>query len=438
MSSYTVESIRINRVLFFSLAISFLFFFFNLFAAALFFYAGIFLLGLSMFTLSEKEMFLMISFLIPNLFMFKLIGSKSAILGYFFVLVSVKNFIYNYKGNIRVNLSFFTHIIFALMTCIIYSDQGLLTSLVRFVFNFCLFSYCATLFSRGNEIKQVVKMYFAGIVTAVSMGIIYHYLLGDLNNGLFAGVNSGRNYFGAVISPTITFVALYFLEKKVSFSETVLYVVTTVLCLISIALSGSRTSVLCLAIPVLMYVFCFIKSFRKFNKKLIPLALLLAAILVFVYMNYREAILRLLARFGEDDVKTGNNRFELWVYYLQQSFRSPVSLLFGSGSISKTRLVEHNTIIQSLYQLGVIASTSLLVFIYQTFRKITKGTKVRLTSFFPLVSIIVPYCGINGLYADQLSYLIVLCFMIMNDFSKTQTVTSANGIVDSLSLTKSA
>ena len=154
--------------------------------------------------------------------------------------------------------------------------------------------------------------------------------------------------------------------------------------------------------------------------------LLIAVLGIVVYINYQDALFNLLARFGEDNVKTGNNRFDLWEYYIKQTLRSPISFMLGSGSINDNKLVEHNTVVQCIYQLGVIGFISLLGIIFKTFRKITKGYKLSIITIFPLLSVIIPYCGINGLYADQLSYLIVLCALIMRDFSITKTVDTVN------------
>lgn len=426
MSSCTGIRIGKKRTVFFALLVSFLFFYYHLFEVSVLFYLALVGLLISVFVLSDKEMFLMISFLIPNLFMFKQLGSETALLGFFFVLVSIKEIILNFKRIARIDLFLLLHIAFVLLTCILNEDRSLLNSLVRFVFNFSLFSYYATLFSPNGEIKQVVKMYFAGIITAVLMGIVFQSVRSNLYNGYFGGVNSGRNFFGAVISPTVTIAMLYFLEKRISLLETILYAATMILCIISIVLSHSRTSVLSLAIPFFMCLHCVVRSFWKFNKKFIPLLLLISIIGLIVYVNYHDAIFSLLARFGEDDVQTGNDRFVLWKYYIGQTFRNPVSFLFGSGSAVVHYAVEHNTFIQCFYQLGAISTVTLLGFIQQTFRRITQRNKIRLTASFPLLSVIFPYCGISALYSDQLSYLLVLSALIMKDFSKTKAVNKLN------------
>ena len=171
---------------------------------------------------------------------------------------------------------------------------------------------------------------------------------------------------------------------------------------------------------------CLLRSLWKFNKKLLALIMLLAVLEIAVYINYQDALLNLSAHFGEDDVKTGNNRFDLWEYYIKQTLRSPISFMLGSGSINDNKFVEHNTVVQCIYQLGVMGFISLLGITLKAFRKITKGYKLSIITIFPLLSVIIPYCGINGLYADQLSYLIVLCALIMRDFSITKTVDTAN------------
>ena len=140
MSSCIGGKIRMKRVSFFSLLVSFLFFFFNLWNVSVLFYLGLAGLLVSVFALSAKEMFLMISFLIPNLFMFKQIDSKTAILGYFFLLSSIKEIAINFKRNPKINVFLILHIAFVLLTCTINLDQSLLRGLIRFVFNFSLFS----------------------------------------------------------------------------------------------------------------------------------------------------------------------------------------------------------------------------------------------------------------------------------------------------------
>ena len=294
MSSYTSERRQIKTVVFFSLLISFLFFLFNLRENAIFFYLGMVGLIVAAIAFKERNTFLLISFLIPNLFMFKRIGADAAILGYVFLFISMKFLLKNYRRRIRVDLFLIAHIVFAAITCISYGDTGLFVGMIRFCFNFSMFSYCATFFLSEHDVKQVVNMYFAGTVLAILMGIVFHSVEGDLYNGLFAGINAGRNYFGAVVSPAVTFAILYFLEKKNTLYEMVLYGFTIMMCLISIVLSGSRTSALSLLLPVILLLIYAFRSFLFFNKKLLLLVLGIGLLVFFLYCNYYDSILKLL------------------------------------------------------------------------------------------------------------------------------------------------
>ena len=380
----------------------------------------------SLFVISKKELFLLISFLIPNLFMFKQINSASAILGYFFSLANIIIAFPRFHRQPRMSLIFALHIFFILVTCVIYLDQKLLLSLIRFALNFSLFSHCAGLFSDSNEIRQVVKMYFAGVIVAILMGMAYCSYNGTLYNGYFAGINCDRNYFGAVIAPAVTIAVLYFLEKKVSFSETILFAATTVLCVISIVLSRSRTTTLSLVFPVLLCFVYLIRSFWHFNKKVFPLILLLFIFVIILYNNFQDSLESLFARFSNKDMATGNHRFELWELYFSQIFESPITFLFGSGSTLEGEYAEHNTIIQSIYQLGIVGAITLLIVLFYAFQKIIGKGKMRFVSFFPLLSVTLLYCGISGLYADQLSYLIILGALIIKDFSIPKTFSIEN------------
>lgn len=422
MSYYTKEKLRVKLIVAFSLLVSILFFFFNLTESAALFYVGLLALFSSIFLFSAKESFLLIAFLIPNLFMFKQIGSKAAILGYFFMAQSLKFFMESNRGIHKVHISFVAHILLACITCVLYSDSALALSMVRFAFNFSLFTYCATLFQQGDEIKQVLRMYFAGTIVAIAMGIIFNSYHDTLYNGFFSGVNSGRNYFGAVISPAITFVIIYFMEKRISVSDVCLYIATVVFCIISIILSRSRTSVLGLAIPAVLLIYYYVKSLTRINNllKSLLLGVLIVVSAIYIYRNYYDAIMDLLARFEGEDVETGNNRFILWQYYFERSFQTPLAFVFGSGSNSDIDVVEHNTILQCFYELGVFGIITMFGVLKNAFTRVTKGKKLHFAGICLLLSIGVPYSGINGLYADQLSFLFILCALIICDLSETK------------------
>ena len=422
MSRCMNRDIRVKAVLVFSFAVSLLFFFYNLGGEKSLFFVGILMFLLSIFVFSEEENFLMISFLIPNLFMFKQMGTESALLGYFFVLVSMKTLAKNYHKNLKIDLFFAAHVAFVLLTCVLYDDTTLGISLIRFCFNFSLFAYSASFFSERREIDYAVKMYFIGTIVAIGMGMIYLSLFDALYSGLFSGINSGRNYFGAVISPAITIAILYLAERNISVSDGILYSATIVFCLISIILSGSRTSLLALSIPLILILYYFFKYIprRKLTTKVLPMGILVVLLVFFVYYNFKDSLFELLARFEEEDVKTGNRRFVLWEYYFNQTFRTPVTLLLGNASNSQTEFVEHNTILQCLYELGAIGLVTMFGILKHTFRKILKGRKVEFVNWFPLLAIIFPYCGINGLYSDQLSFLIILCALIMRTSSEKE------------------
>ncbi len=385
---------------------------------------GIFLLGISLFVFSESESFLIIAFLMPNLFMFKQLGSQSAILGYYFNILSIKFLIKNINKNHTFNWCFLLHALFALITSVFYSDYSIAMSLIRFCFNFSLFSYLAIYFEEKQDIIRIIKMYFVGVIVAVVMGIIYESYFGTLYDGYFSGINSGRNYFGAIITPAITIAILLLLECKNNFFDTILYVITIFLCIVSIILSNSRTSVIGLLIPaalLLSYIFKTLVNMKRI-KKILPLLILLLFLLIIAFNTYENSLTSLLLRFEEKDMSTGNNRFPLWQYYFEKTLKTPQSFLFGCSSRYSASHVAHNTILQCFYQLGLCGTVTMIGIFISAFKKILRGRKTQFTTTFPLVAIIFPSLGINLLYADQLSFLIVLCALIMKAFSKPKNL----------------
>lgn len=424
-SDYINEPLSLIRPLLASIFVSVLFFGLNYSGNSVYFYVGVLFFAIIAILFPLRDNLLVSAFCIPNLYMFKMIGSTDAILGYFFLLVSGKYIISQIpKKKVPVNGWFVLHIVFVLFTTIYYADTSLATRLLRFVFSFVLFSKIMVVFSTDKEMKSLVYMYILGVITAVVLGVLFHSSRGNLYNGLFAGVNSGRNYFEAVISPVITIVVLYILDEKINGKELIVYITAIFASLISLILSGSRTAVLCLAFPMLMI---FMSAFRvKRIRRFALLSCIIAAAVIYIYFNYTDSITSIVSRFSEGNISTGNRRFELWAYYLKESFSNVVVTLIGNGSLSASyavgsvHLVAHNTIIESLHTIGLLGTIPLFFSFAYEWRISTNG-KVYFYSLFSLFVVVFSYFGINGLYADQLTFLLFLCLLIRKQFSDSLT-----------------
>lgn len=129
----------------------------------------------------------------------------------------------------------------------------------------------------------------------------------------------------------------------------------------------------------------------------------------------------LLSRFGRDnnlsDFTTG--RTELWMKYLTEIFTSPAMLLFGVGYTNVTVAGEasHNTLIQGVFQLGMVGCLTLLVWLVCYWRTLLEGIRMR-WSQVPQLAILLcgtfgPWLALDYLFRDEFFLLpIYVCAAI--------------------------
>lgn len=417
------QSIRLLFVLFWGIGVSILFLLLYLTSNSTFFYLGFFLLIPPLFLFSEKEIFCLISFLMPNLFMFKQIGNPSAFLGYYFMFVALKYFFFNFR-KAPFDLLLLLHFIFCLITIVLYEDYNLLGICIRYVVNFYLF-FVFALMLKKEEIDLVLSSYIVGVMVAIATAMIYHSVNGLLYNGLFGGINSGRNYFASAISPVFCIIILSFMESNPTLRKNILYSVALILYAISIFLSGSRTAVIALLFPITLLFLYLPKNRIDFNilKKYVLLVVLLLCVTFYVFSNYGDSIDYLFSRFGQDNIETGNHRTELWSYYYMRSTSSIFTFLWGNASFYDMNVyVEHNTFIQGLNQTGIMGILSFILVFLGSFFVLVKNEihSLKFKGFFPLFVVLFSYFGINAYHSDQFSFLVILSFLMIKRYSKEE------------------
>ena len=121
----------------------------------------------------------------------------------------------------------------------------------------------------------------------------------------------------------------------------------------------------------------------------------------------------LWSRFGQDnnlsDFTTG--RTELWIKYITEILEDPLLLLFGVGYTRTTIGGEasHNTLIQGVFQVGLVGGLSLLAWEVCYFRVLLDGVRMRWNQV-PQLAILL--CGVFGPWL-ALDYLVFDEFFIL-------------------------
>lgn len=410
------EKLRTKLIISIYLIITFLFLIYNLFYQPYFMYLGIGALIFSIFLFSSFEHLFLIALLIPNLYMFKILGYDNAILSYFFLLVDIK-YIINYLPRIRINICLILHFFSVLITVVFVNSFSLFAGLLRFTLSYIFYFSLYPILKRKGEERRLIDYYIIGVIIAIITGLLYSFVNDKLFNGFFGGINTGRNYFGFVVAPIFPIVIYSFLSLETTLHQKFLYLTALFFSIISVILSGSRTVALSLIFSILLLLLYFLKG--KNIKGLICFIFPTTMLLFIVYFFFNDSIDFLINRFFSDNFESGNERFYLWEFYLSKLDDSVFSFLFGHEpsdvlfARGEVLNVEHNTFIQSLYTIGVVGTLTMFFSVLTIMRKIM-GNKITMTGTMVIVVVLYCACGINLLYSEPLIFLLILSSLIFN------------------------
>ena len=166
-------------------------------------------------------------------------------------------------------------------------------------------------------------------------------------------------------------------------------------------------------VAICLFVFWFIgymfKKGKMSTKITVILTLMIGAGFLLSSTVFVDMFDALVARFGRDsnisDFTTG--RTELWASYLREFEEDPLLLFFGKGysSVLVNDRASHNTILQAVFQFGLVGCIILLVwFVYFT-RTWLKGLEIRsnksVQAFIVLIGSFGPWMAIDILFLDE-------------------------------------
>lgn len=131
------------------------------------------------------------------------------------------------------------------------------------------------------------------------------------------------NYYGLFAITVISCNYLLVLRKKYDFSQKMIAITASVICLILALIGMSRAFVLCLILFILLL------AILKKNKVRLIVFILLCFFVIF-YM-FPDVIQGIFGRFSSADIKTGNGRMDILKSMLEQWNSSIYTIIFGIG-----------------------------------------------------------------------------------------------------------
>ncbi len=412
---YGLTQNRKNIMLCVSIAALLVFFVYKLCNIALIFYFGLCLLIFYIATFSFKELLLIASLLSPNVMMIKVgDGRGPAFFGYFLLLIGLKYFA---TRGFKYNAIFVYNILIVLVNTLLTCETGLILPLVRtIVFTGFIFSAYNELLNESIDIKgEILKFYVYGVAFAVVSGMIYRIINGiDLYQGSFAAIGADRNYFSALIAVALC-ITLFLINysPKGTIHLTIMFFIM----LFGGLLSASRTFFIALILIGILATIFFL-NVKNLNKFFV--AVVIIVILCFIFKDELNVMIQnIIDRFNEDDVEGGNGRYELWAQYLGLAFSTVPRFLFGSGFSSSYisegifDAAEHNTFVQSIFSVGLLGTIGLLLLYKVLFKTICTGDKKKWYYFIPLITQLLTYFMVSGLYSDDFNFSLLMAFLVI-------------------------
>lgn len=313
-------------------------------------------------------------------------------------------------------------------------------SYLLFAFSLVLVPFVSAEFGKKYDFYWLTAAFTVGIVIAALSSLylmrfptiaryIENFELFDVVR--HAGYYGDPNFYSAHISTALAGVLILLLNNT-SKVKTLFLVFMAMLLVYCGFFAVSKMFFLVSAFLALLFV---LEVMFQRGKLSIKLLLLLTFVIGLAFLSFSTAFIQLVdmivSRFLRDanlsDFTTG--RTELWQMYLQSFKEDPVLLLFGNGYINAplNDRGSHNTIIQAIYQFGLLGCVFLGTWIVCCVRSYLRKATVKWNSLAQicilLVGTIGPWMALDMLLFDEFFLLpIYVCVGIMslsgNDGSK--------------------
>lgn len=356
-------------------------------------------------------------------------------LGLFFIFLLFTTELFNKRGILNLNNLFLICTIFV-YTMVIKFILGYDLSLnyLMFLFMLILIPSYLILYHRKISFETSIIFFSLGIVTSgFSSKILMNYphMLGYIKIAEWETIGLSRlsgfygdpNFYSAHILVAIGGLLIIVIRKSL---RDVVLLFTLIITLIYLGfLSVSKMFLLVLIITLVIWgITVFVKNGKLTAKISIIFACIIGGYIISSFEIFTKQINMYLVRFGGvNDVSsltTGrSNILEDYFFFFKDN---PLALFFGQGftDIYKGEIANaaHNTIIQVIYQFGIVGSILIIIWLMQIlvlFNNTNRQSEKKLTfNIYIILFAIVcfaPWLSLDILFADEF-FLITSLFLI--------------------------
>ncbi len=315
---------------------------------------------------------------------------------------------------------------------ILLNNYGISASYIMFIAMLVAYPLFVYWMKDSVDFETCILYYSLGIISATVIAFIfadnsnllaYIQQFEDVGNVVrHCGFYSDPNFYAAQVMGAIGGELLIINKKRKNSFWNIVITIALVICG---ATSISKSYLLCLAILVTVWLYC---QMKKGAGKIVKVLLVVTLVIIVVLASgaFSEIIDQYLFRFGKADDASSltTGRSDLWMEYFNFFVNNPLDLFIGQGytSIFKEGVhkASHNTIIQCVYQFGVLGCV-FLVSGFGTF-VVSAGVKKIKPSYVVLllVACFSMWMGLDLLFFDDLFLTIVVFVMGMRYASRAE------------------
>lgn len=267
------------------------------------------------------------------------------------------------------------------------------------------FYWLTLFFSIGIVIASISSLYLTGFPT-IARYIEYYELFGVVRH---SGYYGDPNFYSAHISAALSGILVLFLNNT-SKRRFVLLVIATLLLMYCGFLAVSKTFFLIAICLLLLFFLEFMFQKGKVSAKLLLLITIIIGVAFLLSTTaFSKLVDMILSRFASDtnlsDFTTG--RTDLWIRFFHAFMDDGVLLAFGKGYTDVT-LIErgaHNTIIQAVYQFGLVGCLAMVGWMVCCFRVYLSNVNVKWNCvaqiFLILIGTVGPWMALDLLFFDE-------------------------------------
>lgn len=223
------------------------------------------------------------------------------------------------------------------------------------------------------------------------------------------GFYGDPNFYMAQITAAIGGGLYVILKEKSKHRMTVLGILLMLLLYCGF-MSGSKTFILVTILVFVLWVGEMLKMRGKAGRKFVILSIsLLATVYIASSAIFGDLIDVLLTRFSysTDLSSFTTHRSELWVTYAEEILGDIKILFLGEGytNVKVSERGSHNTIVQMIYQLGILGTPILLgwsiCFFKEIFGKVRHDNIRTISPWMVLIGAFLPWLAIDILFFDE-------------------------------------